>query len=267
MFDTLYQISDTSVLTLLATIFIGVSIVAVLVVKRFIPLGLRYQDNPVIGNVSALIGIIYGVLAGLTALYLINNISYIDDAVQLEASTVGLIYTDSQRLKEPARAHIKTEIEKYLKEVIWVEWPLMKIGKDVTHNGGRIISHMADEIYYYHANTGHDDLVLQSLVQEIKTLYRAREQRIHKSFSSLSAEIWIVIFIGTILTLGVNYLFGINFYLHVLTISAVALMAASMIFLLVTLDRPFQGEFMIKPDAFQEVLVLIEGDGKSPRAW
>jgi hypothetical protein len=39
-------------------------------------------------------------------------------------------------------------------------------------------------------------------------------------------------------------------------------MAASLLFLLVTLDRPFMGEFIVEPDALQAVLDLMQHDGK-----
>jgi hypothetical protein len=58
--------------------------------------------------------------------------------------------------------------------------------------------------------------------------------------------------------IGINFLFGMNFYMHVITVSAASMMAASMFFLLITLDRPFQGEFVVGPDSFQSVLSAIE---------
>ena len=78
------------------------------------------------------------------------------------------------------------------------------------------------------------------------------------SFSALNSEVWVVILLGTILTIGINFLFGMNFYLHIFTAIAVGLMASSMLFLLVTLDRPFRGEFVIEPDSLAAVLQFIE---------
>jgi hypothetical protein len=57
--------------------------------------------------------------------------------------------------------------------------------------------------------------------------------------------------------IGINFLFGMNLYMHILTTSASALMASSIIFLLLTLDKPFQGEFVIEPDAFKALLTYI----------
>jgi hypothetical protein len=137
------------------------------------------------------------------------------------------------------------------------EWKEMKEGHRVSNQGDLIIDHMADQIYLYKGNGHSEALVVPDILQEVKTLYNARQQRIHLSFSALSPQIWLVIIIGTILTLAINYLFGMNFYLHIVSVSAAALMAASIIYLLITLDRPFQGDFIVEPDAFKELQKYI----------
>ena len=265
MFQTLGQMSLVGTFLLISASTIGISILALFLVRRYIPLDFRYRDNPVIGNISSLIGIIYGVLVGITALYLINNISYVDQAVQLEANAVSDIYHDSNWLKEPAKTKIQTEIKNYLNLVINVEWPLMKIGEKIDDAGMRIISRISDALRAYGHPQGEDALIIPNVLQDIKTLYDQRSQRIHMSFSALSPEVWLVILIGTILTIGINYLFGMNFYFHLIVISAAALMASSMIFLLVTLDKPFQGEFVIESDTFKVILDRMEHDAADER--
>lgn len=258
MLSFLYRMSDFYLFILVSLVFIIVSIFAILIVRQRIPRNLRYRYNPVVGNIAALIGVIYGVLAGLMALYLINNINYTADAVQREASAVANLYRDSQWLKGPNKSNIQSEIKNYLQNVINVEWPLMREGKLVTSDGSFIIEKIATQVSQYPIVNNADIVIASDILSEIKSLYNAREQRIHMSYSTLNIEIWIVILIGTILTIGINYLFRISFYLHVLTVSAAALMCASMIFLLLTLDKPFQGEFAIQPDSFISLLTIIE---------
>ena len=260
MFEFLYYMSNRELLFSLILIFVPISIFFVALVKYVLPVRLRYRDNPVIGNISAIIGIIYGVLAGLTALYLINNISYTADAVQSEANAIANIYRDSLLIAEPTQTEIKIEIKNYLKKVVEIEWPLLQVGKALDGEGENIIKKMSKTIYDYNKTSPTDSMISTDMLQEVKTLYNSREQRIHMSFSQLNSEIWIVILIGTILTLAVNFMFRMDFTLHIISVSAVAIMAAAMIFLLITLDRPFQGEFVVDPGAFQALGKLIEKD-------
>lgn len=254
----LFQMPNIRLFFLLSFISISFSIVCIILVRRYIPLTILYKDNPVIGNISALISIIYGVFVGLTALYLINNISATADAVQREADAVANIYRDAKWLTEPAHSDIHREILNYLDMIIDVEWPLMKSGEVPDHIGDDFINRMNNILMNYKPMNDRDTMIVDHLMNEIKTLYNAREQRLETSNAGLHSEMWLVILIGTVLTIMINYLFGMNVYLQIVTVSAVALMASSMIFLLVTLDRPYQGEFVIEPDSFKNLLLQIE---------
>jgi hypothetical protein len=258
MIDYLSQFSDINLFCFLSFVSIVFSIIAIVVIKRYVPLSLRYTDNAVIGNTINLVSVIYGVLAGLSALYLINNNGYASDAVQREANSVANIYRDSNWLSEPTRSQMHTELEKYLTTVINTEWPVMEKGGVVANDGDAVITQISDQLHAYSQLNGTQFLVLRDMLEEVKNLYDARQQRIQKSYSSLSPELWVVILVGTILTLCINYLFGMNFYLHILTVIAAALMTSSMIFLLITLDKPFQGEFIIEPVPFAAVLSFIK---------
>lgn len=266
MLDYLSQLPDTILFLALNIGFIIFSIVSVIFVYKVIPFHVRLKENAVIGTTASLIAVIYGVLAGLSALYLINNNSYTSDAVQREASAVADVYRDSRWLKEPTRNNIQVLIKKYLNEVIVNEWPYMRLGKEVPNfNGSYIIDQITLELIDYNGVTNSESLLVHDIMDEIRTLYDARQKRIHMSESQLSPELWLVIIIGSILTLCINFLFGMNVPLHIITICAAAIMVSSMLFLLITLDRPFQGEFVIEPDVFLRLLHFIEvTDSKNP---
>lgn len=258
MYDFFSKVPDNALFLLLSFVSISIAVIAIFAVKRFIPHELRTRDNATVGYISELISMIYSVLVGLTALYLFNNNSYTANAVQMEANAVADVYRDSKWLKEPTRSQIQADIKTYLDKVINVEWPSMKMGQDVNKDGDAIIEGMAGKLEIYHVSTDTELLVLREMLSGIKSLYDSREQRIHMSYSQLSHELWIVIIIGTILTVGINCLFAMNLYMHIVTVAAAALMTSSMLFLLLTLDRPFQGEFVIEPASLQSLLEYID---------
>lgn len=263
MLDYLYKLSDLSIFVILAVITITVSVLSIFFSKRYILYRLKYRDNATIGSISSLIGIIYGVLVGFIALYLIDNNDHATDAVLREANAIANIYRHSQWLREPVQSELKGQLETYIDKVTRLEWPLMRGGKDVDVAGDYIIQNISNILKTYKSMNATDNFILQDLLTELKTLYNARHDRISMSSAQLSPEIWEVILVGTILIIGINYAFRVNFYLHLFAISAFAIMAASTLFLLVTLDRPFQGEFAIEPDAFQTLLTFMR-TGREP---
>jgi hypothetical protein len=260
--DYIATFSDKVVFLILSIFFIGISIVIVLLMQNFIHQDMRRQHNEIIGNVSALIGLINGVLVGLTALYLINNLSYTGDAVQREANAVANLYRDSSWLQEPMRTTIKNEISAYLNSVIDLEWPEMKNGDKVSEKADANIENISHDLRAYNNFSNSELLILHDMLDEVKALYNARETRIQMSYDSLNTDLWVVILIGTLLMVAVNFLFGMNIYFHLATVTATALMAAAMIFLLITLDKPFQGDFVIEPGAYQQILNSIQLNDK-----
>lgn len=251
MVDFLYSISDLKLFILLICFFLLISVVSMVVIKRILPIQLRYKDNAVIANISSLIAIIYGVLASLMALYLINNVNYTDDAVQREANAIANIYRDSKVLPLPVHVKIKKQLQNYIQIVRQNEWPLMKKGKKINHEGDIVLENITKEIWVYNKASRVESLVLRDILEETKSLYNARQQRISQSTSSLTSEVWVVMLIGTFLLIAINYFFKARTSLHFIALAAGILTASSMIFLLLTLDKPFQGEFAVEPNAFQ----------------
>lgn len=264
--ESLYHMSNVNLFLLIALTFMSISIISVCLVKYFIPEEIRYRENSAIASMSSLITLIYGVLAGLTALYLLNNISYTTIAVQTEANAIADIYRDSTWIKQPNRAIVRNYLKNYLNEVINTEWPEMREGVKVGWGGDHILINLSTELLHYPHPSQLEILLLKDMGTAIKELYDARQQRIQMSYAKLSPEVWLVIIISTILTLLINFLFGMNFYMHLLAISAVALMASSMVFLIVALERPFQGDFVIEPEALVSVLNFIDKENDKVEA-
>ncbi len=261
MLNFLYSLSDLTIFLIMVIMTITISLISIIISKRFILRRLRYRDNVTIASISSLIGIIYGVLVGFIALYLIDNNDHASNAVLREASAVANVYRESRWLKAPLPAQFQGLMQDYISKVIKVEWPLMAGGRDADESGDIIIQKLSLLLKDYPIANDSDRLIVQDLLQELKGLYNGRHERISLSKAQLSPELWEVILVGTILIIGINYAFRVNFFLHLFGISAFAIMAASMLFLLVTLDRPFQGEFAIEPDAFRSVERFMKTGG------
>ncbi len=260
MIDFIYTIPNYVLFSLLIGISLVVSLISILIVKRFIQVDTRYRENEVIGYISATICIIYAVLFGFVALYTLNNFDMADQSVQHEASFLGDIFHDSKGLPDPIKKEIRGEIKTYIDEVLKNEWPLMVNGRVVTERGEEIIDRMKTNLYKYTPLNPLETFAQQQVLTEIKSLYEAREKRIFMSHSALDTNFVFIILLGAFLTIGINYFFGMEFYLHVISVVVVSIAVSSLVFLILAIDRPFRGEFAVSPDAFKTILSLISKD-------
>jgi hypothetical protein len=217
---------------------------------------LRYQENEVLTSTSALIVVIFGVLSGFATQFLINNNTFAADSLQRESNAIVNLYRDSLGLSDQFKFQIKKDINQYIDEVLNIEWPLMNTGQTVTQGGALLIEKISLDLTHF-KKASEETALISHMLSQIKELYDARRARIEASYASLSSEIWIVVIVGTILTLFSSYLFGVNFKLHIFIVTAAALMTTSIMFLLISLDKPFQGSYVVGPQVLQLAQAII----------
>ncbi len=256
--EYLYLAPNLNLFLILCLIIIPISIGALFFIKWFMPLHIRYQENAVIASTSAFIIVIYGVLAGFATLVLSNNEAEAAHVMQYEANAMANLYRDSLALSEPLRAKAQEDIKKYANEFLTVEWPLMNADTEVKSHADLYIRDLTLALAQYKTHSQGESQIVNDMLTQLSNLYDARQQRIQISYNSLGSTIWVVILMGTILSLCASYIFGVNFYLHIFIVIASALMTISVLFLLISLDKPFAGEADVTPDAIQNVVKIME---------
>lgn len=260
----IYSLPSFLLFALINVVFITISVVALAVLKRYSTSEDAYHANEVMGYISATICILYAVLVGFIALYLLDNFSKADESTKFESSRVASIYYDTKLLAEPLRTQIQTDINDYLHTVVNVEWPAMQKGTAIKAEDVSTMSTIINKLQSYRANSNTEFFAMQEAFRDIKALYEAREDRLHMADAALRDDIWFVIFVGAFLTIAVNYTYGMRFALHLESIIATAVIVASSIYLVVALDHPFQGEFCVNADAFHAVMNMIRLDQAQP---
>ncbi len=256
----IYALPDIDIFLILIAFTIILSIIFNIINKIFIFRKLRYKDNTTISSISAVIGTIYGVLVGFLCLYLITNQDHASQAVQHESNALQNIYLQSSWMKQSDRDELRHDLLNYIDEVVNVEWVAMNHFQKVGLDGDKIIVKIFDDIKKFTPKSNAEIIIFDNLNKSVNDLSNARHERIMMSYLVLAPELWIVILIGTILIIAINYAFRVNFYLHLFGTFTFAIMAASMLFLLVTLDTPFQGEFGVTADAMKYVSKFINSN-------
>ncbi len=253
----MYLLPDLVVFLILIAFTIAVSIIFIVINKMFIFKKLRYKDNTTISSISSLIGIIYGVLVGFLCLYLITNQDHAAQAVQNEANALENIFIQSTWMKQSYQDELRHDLLNYIDEVVNNEWPAMSHFKKIGLRGDKLILKILDDIKSFEPQSKSETIVFDNMSRSINELSNARHARILISHAVLAPELWEVIILGTILIIAINYAFRVSFYLHIFGTVTFAIMAASMLFLLVTLDTPFQGEFIVTPDSIRDISNFI----------
>src|SRR5262245_8939676 len=105
-------------ITLLAT-------AGALLVRRWVPVEVLERHNEVAGFIYSVIGVMYAVLLGFTAIIVWERYDQAQTAVEKEANELGDLFRDAQAFPDEVRKEIEAKLRSYIRLVVDKEWPAM----------------------------------------------------------------------------------------------------------------------------------------------
>lgn len=170
-----------------------------------------------------------------------------------EATALNNLYKMVETL--PKTKLIQHQIKRYIKSIIYVEFPMLKQNKVPPPNV--ILNNLQNMVYNYQPHNTREAQLYQEIVVSLNRAVQLRTARIDSALSGLTPELWWTVLLGIIINIVMTWFLPGTIYYKVLMTSLVAAVFASLLFLLVVLDYPFSGEYSISPQAFQQVLQSI----------
>jgi hypothetical protein len=252
--EFIYQLSSAPLYLFLSFVIFFFSLISLTLVRRYIPLDFRYRENTAIVSCSALLGIIYAVLIGFIILYQLGAFEKAGSAENLEGSTLHAIYHNASLLPQPQNSNLQTMVTDYTKNTLDNEWPALNVGNKIGPQGRLLIEKMIKEVQSIKDSSGNLNNTINNIQQEMSVLFKLHHERTATVHTVLNGHIWLVLLLGTFFTLGINYFLGMEFRLHVFRIFLIALIMTNLLYLIVGLDRPYQGDFAVQPDTIQALL-------------
>lgn len=252
----LYEISPLKAVLIMVALIEALSLIGLALSRRFIVPRLRYHDgvnDAVSGTVQA-IGVFYGITVGLIAVGVWNTNSNAADLVSKEASSIGALYRDVSGYPEPVRTKLQSGLREYTHFVIEQAWPAQKQGR-ILDGSTRILDNFQESLMTFEPSTPGQTALHGETLRAYNILIGYRRQRIDAVGAGLSVVMWMVIWIGAAISIGVAYLYKIDDpKIHATLVALMAGFLAMVIFMIVINDRPFHGRNGIPPTSYQLIL-------------
>lgn len=250
--DILYSVPSFALFLIISLFFISLAVGLTLLISRRLGLEFRFHQNDAIVCISAIISVIYAILVGFTVLYELNTFDKSVQAESEEGKAVFTIYRDALLMPEPVSAELRKQIVNYGTEVVENEWSRMANGKFLTDTGRHSLNNISDILNTLRKEkenslSASQDSTLDELFSTNDSLFDLHEERAGKAHMSIIPGMWLVLIIGTFLTLGMTTILGMDLRLHLITVAATALMLSAVLYLLFIIDSPYRGEFAVQP--------------------
>jgi hypothetical protein len=238
---------------------VAVSIAGLGLVRRLTSLSVRQEHNDVAGFIYAVVGISYAVLLAFLVIAVWERFEAARDAADQEGNELAGIYWLANTFPDSKRRQVQELARSYAQVVIDEEWPMMADGQASPH-AWTLMDQLRESIQSSEVSTPAEQVLYDQGLTRVHQLAGARRLRLLDANTYVPTILWVILISGGVITVCFTYLFGLEkTWPHVLMVGALAVIVASALFTIYTLEYPFAGEARVTPDALEEDLQRFEG--------
>src|SRR5262245_27928782 len=250
----LYDMPTALMVLLLSAIFVGFTWAGAIFIRPFLRLLVRSQPglNDIVGYVLSSHCVFFGLLLGLLAVGTYQNMSDIEKVIVREAGLLRAFYRSMQNYPEPVRSETLPLIKEYVRYVIEDSWPLQRRGI-VSEGGVPRMNAVQGKLFSFEPTTKGQEILHEKTVGQFNEMAEVRRQRIQSASSGISPIMWYVVGIGSLMTIVMVWLFDARLTTQFILGGSLALFLGTVVSLIVAMDRPFNGDVSIGPDAYRAI--------------
>lgn len=246
---------------------VGLSLLGLILVRRSVELRRLRSLHDVAGFILAVIGILYAVLLGFTVVIQWEQYTSARSDASAEAGAVLNLYRDAVALG-PAGRPLAGAVRHYARQIAYVDYPYVATHLQGDPTVDQSVNSVLKAVIELRQRATGDSFFVDQAVQDVTTVSQARRTRIEDSSATLPGPLWLALLAGGVLTIGFTYFFGLeSFPAQALMVSALSIIIALCLFVILDFDLPFSGQTAIKPTALKSDLVeFCAYDLANPRA-
>lgn len=247
---------------LLAIVMLGtfmlLGVAGLIVVRQSIRPKDREGVHEVAGFIYATIGVCYAVLMAFVVLVVWEQLSAAEANVQEEAGIVRALIEDARAYPGPVAQQLRAQLVAYTQSVIEDEWPAMASGQSSPKTDAALRS-IEDTFLSFKPSNVQEQVIFAESFTQINRVIIDRTLRLHQSQAVVPATLWLALILGAITTIAFSYFFRVGSLLaQALMTAALAIVIASVLFVIVEFDRPFTGDIRVEPTTFEQLLATVQ---------
>jgi hypothetical protein len=224
----------------------------VLGIRRRFRLDLLQPNNEVVAHYLTLLTALYGLFFGFVIVSLWEQQRSAEDNVVQEASDLRTVFRLADGLAEPARTQIRRATIDYAHEVLADEWPRLVAGDETLSYHHPAKDRIWQAILDHAPDDERQQAFLASLIEHFENLSDSRRKRSYDSLRSLPAYLWLILVLGSGLSVACTLFIGtVNLRTQALLSGVSGGLIALMLFVVWDLQHPFGGHWVVSPEPFR----------------
>ena len=212
------------------------------------------ENSEAVGIIFGVISLLYSLIIAFVLVAVWEDYEELNSTITNEADKLDVIMIHAHELPDSLSQNIYSHIKKYTGRVIEVEWLTNPKYKIVNTE----LTSMRYDIFKMHLTDETQQDVLKEINNDMNDLSDLRHERLSHNYSHVPDLVWVILIFGTLIILFCSMLFYMSSVrLQFALISMLAIIISLCLFLLFTLDHPFEGTSAVKSEPYLEVLKTV----------
>jgi hypothetical protein len=241
-------------LALVLNVFLmGVALAGLWMARRWLfpRLHLTYQDAYFGAALVQSVMLLYSLVAALTAVGVWQRYSDVSNVVSGEATAIANLWRDLGGYPPPVNEATRDILRGYTEQIIRDAWPLQRQGL-VPTEGVEWMDRLQAQLFAFEPETEFQKVLHAETLGSFNELVQLRRQRLDSINAGLPGVLWCVLLPGAIGCIALFLFFHLdNRRFQGVLLFCLAGYLAMVLFVIISLDRPFSGEMGISPDSYQ----------------
>jgi Protein of unknown function (DUF4239) len=203
----------------------------------------------------SLVGIIFGLFLGFTAVQVWSDVAKADAAVTTEASALRSVVILASSFPGEPEARLRSLMRDHIEEAVTHEWPTMALRTATLSLAPRPLAEAIRLSLALPTHTSGEQIAQREIVAALEQALDGRRQRIIISRSQVSFAKWVCLFLQVFCVFATLALIAVRNHLaSAISLAIFATGVAASVVVVVAYDRPFTGEVSVQPARLLEVL-------------
>ncbi|HUO06679.1 MAG TPA: DUF4239 domain-containing protein [Candidatus Binataceae bacterium] len=243
-------------------VFASVTIAGLFIVRSIIPWEQLRENHEVAGWTFGVVGAFYGVVLAFVIVAAWQRYETATEKAQSEALALADLYNISKGFSDPMRGKMQDAIREYATVVVNNEWQAM--ADNSYGNDSTAANRLWESLVKYRPTDQQEQLLIDKSMDQMAQLNDARRLRYVYYSEDLPSVVWIVIYVGCVITIGFSYFFGSKHYhAQALMCGTFAALIGLTILAISELSTPYSGAVHVSSEAFESVLTGMTTKGGS----
>jgi hypothetical protein len=197
--------------------------------------------------------VLYGLITALTAVSVWQRYGQVSDVVSSEATAIASLWRDLGGYPQRERDSMREVLRGYTNQIINGAWPAQREGR-VPREGVEWMDRLQAQLFAFEPASEAQKALHAETLSAYNRMVQARRQRLDAVASGLPGVLWFALLPGAMGCLLLSLFFRVeDGRLQAILVSGLAGFVAMVLFVIIALDRPFQGAMAIPADSYQLV--------------